>query len=213
MDNETAGIFIKLIYQYQLTGEIPELDFGMDMAITPFINQFIRDDGKWDEFIDKQRQNGAKGGRPPKPKETQPLLEQPKETQKTLNVSNSNTVNVNDNKEPPITSLSIQSDKRNANHAYSDENFRALCYQKGIKEKEKLFEMLSGFLLHRAGNNFSESNSRDFRQHFMNWIGKSGHLHIQTKIANEQQQSHVPKADKAAIEAKYGRRNKDIPTG
>jgi len=120
---------------------------------------------------------------------------------------------INDNKEPPITSLSIQSDKRNANHAYSDENFRALCFQKGIKEKEKLFEILSGFLLHRAGNNFSESNSRDFRQHFMNWIGKSGHLHIQTKIANEQQQSHVPKADKAAIEAKYGRRNKDIPTG
>jgi hypothetical protein len=46
MSDDMAGRFIKIIYEYQKTGVLPELDLALDMAITPFINQFERDNIK-----------------------------------------------------------------------------------------------------------------------------------------------------------------------
>lgn len=39
MPDELAGRFIKVIYQYHLDGTLPEMDFVLDMIVTPFINQ------------------------------------------------------------------------------------------------------------------------------------------------------------------------------
>ena len=47
MTDEQAGVFIKKIYEYQKTGSIKDLDFAMEMAIIPFLNQFERDNEKW----------------------------------------------------------------------------------------------------------------------------------------------------------------------
>ncbi|MHC4718655.1 MAG: DUF6291 domain-containing protein [Planctomycetota bacterium] len=47
MDNVQAGKFIKAIFQYQITGQLPQLDFSLKMAVSPFINQFKRDEQKW----------------------------------------------------------------------------------------------------------------------------------------------------------------------
>lgn len=58
MTNEQAGIFIKIIYNYQLTGALPELDFAMEMAINPFINQFARDNDDWLDKKNKASQAG-----------------------------------------------------------------------------------------------------------------------------------------------------------
>lgn len=58
MSDEQAGKFIKIIYQYQITGELPELDFSMEMAINGFINQFIRDDEDWLDKKNKASQAG-----------------------------------------------------------------------------------------------------------------------------------------------------------
>ncbi len=46
MTDEQAGIFIKAIYFYQINGYLPKLDFGLKMAITPFLNQFERENKK-----------------------------------------------------------------------------------------------------------------------------------------------------------------------
>jgi len=59
MPDDVAGKFIKAIYQYQLTGELPQMDFAVEMAVTPFINQFIRDNGEY-ERISKERSEAAK---------------------------------------------------------------------------------------------------------------------------------------------------------
>lgn len=59
-----SGKFIKALYQYQLTGELPKLDFTLDIAITPFINQFKRDSTKYLALCEKNKINGKKGGRP-----------------------------------------------------------------------------------------------------------------------------------------------------
>jgi len=98
MNNEQAGIIFKAIYHYQTTGESPELDFAMDMAFTPFLNQFIRDDDKYNGFRSKQVENGKKGGRPKNQSlksETQQNPNNPslsEITQKSLN----NSININD---------------------------------------------------------------------------------------------------------------------
>lgn len=101
MTKEQAGELFKAIYEYQKTGEVPKLDFAMDIAITPFVNQFKRDGIKYEEFVSKQIENGRKGGRP---KKDMPLEYKPnnpslcKETQKSLNDSVSDSVSVNINK-------------------------------------------------------------------------------------------------------------------
>lgn len=72
---EQAGLFIIAIRNYKLTGELPS-EFWLQMALEPFINQFKRDDDKYEEKSERNRINGSKGGRPKNPQE-------PNETQKT----------------------------------------------------------------------------------------------------------------------------------
>ena len=78
MTDEQAGKFIKIIYQYQISGELPEMDLLMEMAITPFINQFFRDEKGYERVVERNRENGKKGGRPAlKPKKTQWVKKNP----------------------------------------------------------------------------------------------------------------------------------------
>lgn len=63
MSDEQAGKFIKIIYQYQMTGTVPELDFAMKMAIMPFVNQFIRDEESYKKVCEVNKNNGSKGGK------------------------------------------------------------------------------------------------------------------------------------------------------
>lgn len=97
MTNEQKGILFDAIYKFNIGKEV-ELDFAMKMAFTPFKNQFIRDVDKYGSFVDKQKENGKKGGRPRKiidneqdtinPQEpnitqkTQPFLKEPKKPYK-----------------------------------------------------------------------------------------------------------------------------------
>lgn len=61
MTNEQAGQFIKTIRHYQTTGEVLSVDFGIDMAVAPFINQFVRDDARWNKEAKKKSESGSLG--------------------------------------------------------------------------------------------------------------------------------------------------------
>ncbi len=63
MTDQQAGIFLKAIYHYQLHGELPKLDFSIEMAITPFINQFKRDNEKYIGISEKRKELGSLGGK------------------------------------------------------------------------------------------------------------------------------------------------------
>jgi len=63
MSDEQAGQFIKIAYYFMQNGELPECEFAMEMAITPFVNQWIRDNEKWDNVRNKRIIAGAKGGK------------------------------------------------------------------------------------------------------------------------------------------------------
>ena len=96
LPDEIAGKLIKHIFAYVNDENPIATDLLLEIAFEPIKLQLKRDLRKYDEYIDKQRINGAKGGRPTKPNETQKtqaFFDKPK---KADNVNENENVNVND---------------------------------------------------------------------------------------------------------------------
>ncbi|MGY5550808.1 DUF6291 domain-containing protein [Riemerella anatipestifer] len=93
---------IRAIMEYVFNNNLIELKPNAKMAFKFIKRDIDRANDKYEEYLEKQRENGKRGGRPKKPTETQKtqaFFEKPTETQKSLNVNvnvNEN-VNVNDN--------------------------------------------------------------------------------------------------------------------
>lgn len=96
MTEEQAGIFIKKIYEYQITGKYTDVDFAIEMAITPFINQFKRDNEDYNKVCERNRINGQQGGRPKEPKKPSRLLKNPPKPKKPDNDNDSDSEKDND---------------------------------------------------------------------------------------------------------------------
>lgn len=93
MTDEQAGKFIKLAYHYMVNGEIPQCEFAMEMALTPFINQWSRDAERWEGVREKRIEAGAKGGKQKVANATKSKQKPPVNVNVNANVS----VNANDN--------------------------------------------------------------------------------------------------------------------
>ena len=59
------------------------------VAFSPFKNQFIRDEKKYESIVERNRINGLKGGRPSKPKEPTGLSGNPSDPKKADSVNDS----------------------------------------------------------------------------------------------------------------------------
>jgi len=83
LPDEIAGKLIKHIFAYVNDENPPCDDLLLSIAFEPIKLQLKRDLKKYEEYIDKQKVNGLKGGRPKKAtesQETQPFFEKPKKT-------------------------------------------------------------------------------------------------------------------------------------
>ena len=81
LPDEIAGKLIKHIFAYVNDQNPPCDDLLLTIAFEPIKQALKRDLLKYDDYIDKQRFNGAKGGRPKKEEETQitqPFFKEPK---------------------------------------------------------------------------------------------------------------------------------------
>lgn len=78
LKDEDLGKLFRAIYQYQITNEIPNLDANLKMAFMFFKNQFDVDDDKYERIVERNKLNGAKGGRPSKTEKTHSVISQPK---------------------------------------------------------------------------------------------------------------------------------------
>jgi hypothetical protein len=104
MSNEQAGIFIKSIKFYQEKGCLPELDFGLKMAITPFINQFQRDEEIYKKTCEARREAGSLGGK-------QKLANASKSYQKVAKVADNDSKSKNENKNESESEIKNNPDK------------------------------------------------------------------------------------------------------
>lgn len=82
LSDEQAGKLFKAIKFYQETKQNPNLDFTLDLVFTPFLNQFLRDEQKWKNVVERNRINGSKGGRPRNPVGYLGTQENPEEPKK-----------------------------------------------------------------------------------------------------------------------------------
>jgi hypothetical protein len=92
LSNEQAGKLIKHIFAY-VSDENPESDFVTELAFEAIKSSLKRDLKKYESYIEKQRENGKRGGRPKKAKKPNPLNENPSQAKKADSVSVSDSVN------------------------------------------------------------------------------------------------------------------------
>lgn len=94
LPDEIAGKLIKHIFAYVNDENPISNDLIINIAFEPIKQSLKRDLKRYEQYVEKQAVNGAKGGRPKKPNETQitqPFLDKPKK-------ADSDSVSVNDNK-------------------------------------------------------------------------------------------------------------------
>jgi hypothetical protein len=97
MTDQQAGQFLKILYNYQKNNTIPELDFAMEMAITPFLNQFSRDEEKYLSICDRNKTNIEKRWNTKNTTGTSGIPKIPMDTKNTDNDSDNDNDNDSDN--------------------------------------------------------------------------------------------------------------------
>ena len=79
MDDAQTGLFVKTIVNYAKSGESPgDLDPACRTAFLVYKQRIDADEESYAAFLEKQRKNGSKGGRPRKPKKPTGFFENPK---------------------------------------------------------------------------------------------------------------------------------------
>lgn len=143
LTDEQAGKLLKAIKAYQL-GEDFEMDLMTDLVFTPFKSQFIRDDEKYQNIVNRNKNNGLKGGRPKtqtnprEPNKPSGLSGNPKEPKKADSKSDSKS----DSKEPSRFAEFWS--------MYGKKTGKDVCERKFNKLKEsdvnKIFEVLPSYI-------------------------------------------------------------------
>ncbi len=90
--NYAGELFLHILEYVNDTDPIP-INFIVEMAFEPIKQTLKRDLMKYKIYIEKQRENGRRGGRPKKTKKPNPLSGNPSQPKK----ADSDNVNVNDN--------------------------------------------------------------------------------------------------------------------
>lgn len=72
LTDEQIGQLIKAMIKYEKTGDVPELNGMLKMAFSFIKTQLDKDREKYNQRCEKNKENGAKGGRPKKQKSKKP---------------------------------------------------------------------------------------------------------------------------------------------
>ena len=166
LTDEQAGRLFKHILSY-CNDENPETDdLITNLAFEPIKVQLKRDLKKWENYIEKQKANGKKGGRP-KTQKTQAFLEKPKKADN-VNVNDINTNVFNGEKiDSYISELKTQTiflDGMYMTYKLKPKSVGKIALK--FKEHLKIFP--------KEHKDFTE-----FRDHLYSWVGfkvKKGEL-------------------------------------
>ena len=126
LSNEDAGQLFKAIFEYQNGGIERELTPSVEIAFIFVKQQLDRNQEKYEAICERNRINGAKGGRPKEPKEPTGLSGNPKEPKKPDTDTDIDTDNDNDN-EPEKKIKEVKHKYGEYNHVLlTDKEFKKL---------------------------------------------------------------------------------------
>ena len=124
LPDEIAGKLIKHIFAYVNDENPISKDLIINIAFEPIKQSLKRDLKRYEQYVDKQSVNGAKGGRPKKPTETQitqPFFEKPKKADSVSDSVNVNEINILKHKKfikPTIEEIKKEFPQMNAENFY-----------------------------------------------------------------------------------------------
>lgn len=183
LPNEQSGKLVKILFRY-VRDENPEiLDPTLKMAFISIKQDLKRDLKKWEQYVEKQKINGQKGGRPPKAKKTQKTQAFFKKPKKGVDVDVDVNESTNVDKNPPLDfsknkDLMMQIVDNQSEHATWIETY----YRKFRLANKKLGVALKDFNDALVSTDTAHKTMKDYKQHFFNWMniqeskGKLEHL-------------------------------------
>ena len=151
LSDKKAGKLFKAIRNYQENNLFPD-EFWLKIALKPFVNQFVRDNKQYDATCKKNKNNGAKGGRPRNPvgfkenQKNQSVNIKPKKPDKDIDKGNDkNNGNDNDSelaikKTPTILEVENYFLKKIANSKFEAKKFFQYNEALGWKNKGQKIE-------------------------------------------------------------------------
>lgn len=169
LTDEQAGKLFKAIASFQNGNELNPFgdasEFGLRMAFLPFKNQFARDVEKYNGIVERNKENGKKGGRPKKDDETektQPVFEKPK---KAVNVNDNDNVNVN---EIDLLNNSFEFNRFWA--LYDKKTDRARCCSKWKKVFKDNKELTPEVVINSVKQYVKSTPDPKFRKNPLTWL-------------------------------------------
>lgn len=180
LTTEEKGILFQHILEY-VNDLNPTLEDRVLLGVwKPIKQQLKRDLVKYQQYIDKQRENGRKGGRPKKANETQktqPFFSKPKKAD-----NDNDNVNDNDNDITTIAEEIFLDAEKNytmyANQFYKDQIRVEALYRDILKhqntyiQQKTLLDYLRKFVNHIKLHKKVHQNYKDFSTHFAYWLNR-----------------------------------------
>lgn len=163
LTDEELGKLMRHFFQY-VNDLNPILeDRLLKIAWKPIENTLKRDLQKWETYVDKQRENGQKGGRPKKTQKTQAFKNKPKKA-----VSDSVSVSVNDNESESEININ--------NNAFLKNCLKSQMWLEQVAMKGYKLELVKTKLAEFENHLFLTSDQKqsikEFQSHFLNWLAR-----------------------------------------
>lgn len=164
LTNEQAGKLIKHIFAYVNDEDPITEDVLLNLAFTPIKQSLKRDLRRYENIVERNRENGKKGGRPKKPKKPNGLIGNPKKPKKADNDSDSdNDIDIINKDKLIIFFELIQ------NHFNETFNKRSRVFPEAIKKKYKTalkegynIEDIKQAMTNAAKDSFHKENNYKF---------------------------------------------------
>ena len=162
LTDEQAGKLFKHILSYCNDENPASDDVITNLAFEPVKQALKRDLKKYENYIEKQKANGKKGGRP-KAKEPNPLSENPSKAKKADSVSVS--VSVSDNVNVINNNIDAWIKDISNSPSYLEGIYMRLKLRKGT-----ISSLLKDFKAHLKMYESDSTNVSEFKRHFSNWL-------------------------------------------
>ena len=182
LDDAEAGRLAKHLFRY-VNDENPEPpDKLTKLVFIPIMNTLKNDLKKWENYTEKQKANGLKGGRPKIKKAnetqiTQAFLSEPKKADSvSVNVNVNDNVlhkcNYRENILPPENKNFYIKTEDMENYMISDTKwFDVICMQNNWTEQQAKHQ-IHEFIKKLRAENVLEKHKNDCFSHFSNWINQ-----------------------------------------